>query len=147
MKFLFASLFLLASISHDIQVAYFKIYEKGDQLVVDFVFEREDLLEALGQKQSDLEDAHIHSYLEEKFAVRINGKRIEIGFNYIDVKEKHVHLSGSLMGKIETINTIEIDNHCLLDIYKHSNIVELRLFDQERDFLMNAERTNIKINY
>lgn len=147
MKFLFACLFLFSSVSHDIQVAYFKIYEKGDELIVDFVFEREDLLEALGQKQSDLEDAHIHSYLKEKFAVRVNNKQRQINFNFIDVKEKHVHLSGSLTEKIESISTIEINNHCLLGIDNHSNIVELRLYDQERDFLMNAERTNIKIDY
>lgn len=147
MKSLFACLFLLSTVSHDIQVAYFKIYKKGDILMTDVIFEKDDLLEILGNEESELLGSDVVSYLKLNFALKINNASIDLDFGEAVIKDNHVYVSGSFSQPIESISLIEINNNCLLRIKNHSNIIQLRLYDEERDFLMNSERTNIKIKY
>jgi uncharacterized protein YuzE len=62
-------------------------------------------------------------------------------------REKHIYIKASLTKPLKNISSLEIENNCLLDIDGHSNIIEIRLENQERDFLMNKRRTFIKVNY
>ena len=133
--------------SHDIQVAFFKIYE-GDHIVhIDFVFEKEDLLLALDQDESNTLNEELQHYLQENFSITINNKIRSLNYSKAIIENKHISINGSLSKQIEAISSIKIANKCLLNIDDHSNIIEIRLQDQERDFLMNTDRTTISVNY
>lgn len=147
MKFiLFLSLFLSAT-SHDVQVAFYKIYKVKQQVVVDFVFEKEDVFQILNLSETSLTNEALQSYLRNNFSMKINGASAYLEYHELSIKGKHLHLSGSVKEKVKKIKTLEIDNLCLLEIADHSNIIELKLSRKQRDFLMNKERTNILVNY
>jgi len=136
-----------SSPSHDVQVAFFKIYQDKDIVHIDFVFEKEDLLLSLEKETSNALTNNLENYLQKKFSIIINDEKRTLNYSHKEIENKHISIKGSLAKPIRSIQSIEIDNTCLLSIDDHSNIIEMRLYDQERDFLMNADRTSIKIDY
>jgi hypothetical protein len=49
--------------SHDIQVAFFKIYQDNETVYVDFVIEKDDLLETFKQNNKELSQQKLVAYL------------------------------------------------------------------------------------
>lgn len=147
MALLLLFLFVLEPPAHDIQVAFYKIYEDNSTVYVDFMFEKKDILQTLAKDSTGFSNQNVQNYLQENFSLFINDKKQSIDFGNIDIDEKHIHVTGTLADIGQPIQSLEIENNCLLLIKDHSNIIELRLHDEERDFLMNSDRTKIKINY
>ncbi len=147
MQSLYLSLFLLLTYVHDIQVAHFKIHEENNRILVEFVLEREDVLSTFQANNIPFTDKKFKDYLHSNFSVSINSIHQEIAYGDILVKNKHIHLNGYLPAFDENIHVLEIANTCLLNIEDHSNIIEIKLHDQQRDFLMNSDRTSIRITY
>lgn len=142
--------FLLVSYnlpSHDIQVAYFKVYEEDKIVFVDFIFEKEDILNILSHGQTKLSSQELQSYVQENFSLVINNKKRNLTLGAMDVKEKHIHIQGNLKQTIQSISSLKINNSCLLGIENHSNIMQIRFHELERDFLMNTDRTTINVKY
>ena len=132
---------------HDVQVAFFKIYQVKDFVQVDFVFEKEDLMLSLENEKLNALTDDLENYLQNKFSIIINNEKCTLNYSLAEIENRHISISGSLTKPIRLIQSIEIDNTCLLTIEDHSNIIKVRLHNQERDFLMNADRTSIKIDY
>lgn len=147
MKILFFSFGLLLVSSHDIQVAIFTIYEDKETVHVDFLFEKEDLL--IGFESEDKTDLNncLQLYIQQNFSITINHEEQVLDIGEAEHKDKHISIKGKTKEHIDLIKSLEISNTCLLNINDHSNIIQLRLHDQERDFLMNSDRTFIKLNY
>jgi len=133
MHFLCLAYLLLSLNSHDIQVAFFKIYQNSDTLSIKFVFEKEDILTVIENKNT--------------FSIKLNNQIVNINYDKFTVKDKHISLVGQFSDSIKEVHSLELDNTCLLNIKNHSNIIQVTLNNQERDFLMNRKRTNIQINY
>lgn len=133
--------------THDIQVAYFKIYQDNNLVYVDFVFEKEDIIQMMNARHSTLTNQGLQKYLQEHFSLRIDNQEINLFYGNINISNKHIQIQGSLSVPIQTIHTIDIMNTCLLELTKHSNIIKLRIHDLERDFLMNSDRTSIRVQY
>ncbi len=138
---------LTGDISHDIQVAYFKIHQSGEEIAVDFVFEKEDVHLTLGTNDKELTDQSMQAYLEEHFSLIIDDQKQSLVYGAMAIQEKHITLQAKPKAQISQIKTLKIENTCLLDIKKHSNIIQIRLYDQARDFLMNKDRTEIHVQY
>ena len=142
---LLVSLFV-TTYTHDIQVAYFTFHQEDGQLLIDINFEKEDLLSTLDLTEEDLTNGHILSYLKENFEVKLNGIETHFRLKNVDQKENHLQIV-CLVGTSPTkLNSIIVDNTCFLDIEDHSNIIEIKLENQERGFLSNKDRTNIIIH-
>lgn len=148
MKLIFYSLSILFSTfySHDIQVAYFKIYKDDQHLIIDLTVEKEDVLLALDVKDGELTDSMFHSYLMDKFSLKINGVVVLPKFNNIILKSKHLKVKGIVQISDPKINELTITNTLFLSVPNHSNIIEIRLNNQERDFLMDEDRTKINVS-
>ncbi len=131
---------------HDIQVAFFKIQEESEQLVVNIKFEEEDLLNALEVEKIDLNLKMINDYLSEHFKVKINGVDFTFELESFNMNQNHLYIKALLPSQMSQVRTMEITNTCLLNIEDHSNVIEIYLNAQERGFLMNKERTVIHIN-
>lgn len=148
MKLLLFVFLILEATPHDIQVAYFKIHEEKDILIVDFTFEKEDITQVYKKDITKVSSKELLSYIENNFSISINNKSQTLKLENVILKDKHVTIRGRIdQTIISNINTLEINNTCLLGIDDHSNIMKIRLHDQERDFLMNSERTTITVNY
>lgn len=132
---------------HDIQVAYYKIHQENDNLLIEFVFEENDILNTMNELEIDFSNENIQKYITNNFSLIINSQQQSIKFESVENKHKHIYLAGTIAEKAQRIYTIDIDNTCLLNIGNQSNIVEIRLNEKRRDFLMNLERTSIQISY
>lgn len=144
--FIASSLLLLFSFtSHDVQVANFTIYQESEKLCFDVVFEQDDIEKTFAERQINFTSETMQQYLTDNFVVKVNGKKSTLSYNKVERKLRHIYLSGNLSSTKKKIKTINIKNTCLLNIEDHSNIIELRLRNQERDFLMNTGRKEIDI--
>jgi len=136
--------FFIGINSHDIQVAHYKIHQEENNLIVEFVFEKKDLLTILNDETSEQD---LLQYINSNFFISANGSPQMITFKTIDHREKHVNIVGNIPKINEKINSVYIQNTCLLNIENQSNIIEIKLHNKQRDFLMNKGRTSIEINY
>jgi len=139
-------LLFLGLYTHDIQVAFFKIHQEADQLNIDFVFEKEDL-NFLLDKDEILSNERLEDYINNNFLISVDHQKSNLSFGKVTVEEKHVHINGFITTTSQAIKSLEIKNTCLLDIEDHSNIIEVRINNRERDFLMNNDRTSLQISY
>ena len=140
-------LLLVGSSPHDIQVAYYKLYLGGDAPRIEYVLELKDVAKSLNVASDDLSEHALHHYLDLNFLIDINGKTAQISNDQMTIKNKHIYVEGNILSRAKVINTVVINNTCLLNIDGHSNVVEIHVADTQRDFLMNNERTSITINY
>jgi|GEM_PF-5803340 len=147
MNLVISTLLFLGIYVHDIQVAYFKIHKEDNSLVIEFVFEKNDLTSALNELNFDLSDKNLQSYIKSNFSLSSNKEKQNLTFGKMRLKDKHIYVEGRTTVKKSHIENLEIENKCLTNIKGHSNIVEVVLHEKQRDFLMNDERTSIQINY
>lgn len=133
--------------SHDIQVAFFKIYEEDNYLYIKFELEKDDVITEFTLTHTAWSDAHMKQYLDQNFSCSVNGIEQKMKFESLHTDEKHISLLAKLDKVDSKVSKIEIDNTCFSNIEDHSNIIEVFLNDNERDFLMNNARTHIQINY
>ncbi len=146
MNLAYILLLFLGMNTHDIQVAFFKIHQDTEQVNIDFVFEKEDL-NFLLDKDEILSHEKLEDYISNNFSVTVDDQTSNLSFGDVKVESKHIHVHGFIPQTKHTIQSLEIKNTCLLDIEDHSNIIEVRLNNQERDFLMNEDRTTLIITY
>jgi len=147
MNLLFLSLFFIGMSSHDIQLAHFEIHQKNDNLIIEFAIDHDDMLSAHEGSNIELTDELLQEYISSNFSVSINGTRHDLSFGTMTIKGEHINLVGQISNLDQVITTIDIENTCLLNIEGHSNIIKLKLYEKQRDFLMNKERTSIQITY
>jgi len=140
-------LLLLGNNSHDIQVAYYKINHVDDNLKVKFVFEYNDIIETQNELKNTLNDQSLQDYINANFSIAINNITQTISFEKMKIKHKHIYLIGQVANVTETILLLDIKNICLLNIANHSNIIEVNINTEQRDFLMNSKRTSISVKY
>ena len=147
MNFLLYTLILLSfgNINHDVQVAFFKITQNSKAIEISMTFEKEDLQQVF-KKQEEFQTENQSSYLDQHFSVQINGENQRILYQVQKVKAKHIKIKG-IIHWTGTVKNIQINNTCLLDIPSHSNVIELRLNKQERDFHMNKDRKSIDVSF
>lgn len=131
--------------SHDIQVATFMIYQESDQVFLAVKIEAQDIANELAVASVEHDPKLIESFLNDQTMFKFNGQRKHLTVKSVEVKEDHLIIQSEFEGVIESIQNVDIQNTCLLSIENHSNIIQLRLNNQERDFLMNSKRTNINV--
>ncbi len=147
MNLITSILLFITGISHDIQIAYFKIYPENENLKIEFIFEYNDLSEIPIELNKELNDKIIQEYISSNFLLSINNSAQKITFDNTKLQHKHLHVVGHIDNTLEEIKVIDIKNTCLINIDDHSNIIEIHLNSRQRDFLMNKDRTTLQINY
>ena len=145
-QLLLIALLFVTSNLHDIQVAYFTFHKEGNQLLIDINFEKEDILNTLGLIEEELSNELLFNYLQEHFEIKLNGTKTQIRLKEVTSKENHLDIVCLVGSNPSKLSSISIDNTCFLQIEDHSNIIEVKLENQERGFLSNKDRTSININ-
>lgn len=142
---LFHSLFT-HNLTHDIQVALYRIYidEATKDLSIDITFELNDFNEVDYTNKAGFEK-FIKSYLTKHTQFEFDAKAYPIEIMNLEYQDKHLKVHGRFAKEDSEIHQITILNSCLIESTNHSNIIEIRLADQERDFLMDSQRQQILI--
>jgi len=135
------------SFTHDVQTAFFTISQNGDSVYLATVFESDDLVKALNIKKKNIDKMEIQQYLDQHFKIELNNIPTKFNIEKIKMKRGHIECNARFGLKIDKIESVTIFNDCLLDLEDQYNVIELRLNNSERDFLMNRDRTNINVSY
>ena len=146
MKLLSLVFFYSFIASHDIQVAFFTIHQDDEKIYIDFVLEMDDVTETFRESGATLTNTTLQEYLQDNFSISCDHIAQRLEYSPMQIEDKHVRIKGQLLDSPPRVGRIDVHNTCLLNIDDHSNILELRLLDQERDFLMNSDRTSLHIN-
>ena len=135
----------LTLIEHDVAVATFTIYQEANTLRLDVSFDIRDLSAELDKKTMDITVKMVETYLNEHVEFSFDGQRRTI--NVKELKKKRGHLIAQSVFKTNDLEftNIQLKNTCLMKVEEHSNILEVRLSGQERDFRMHKDRTFIEV--
>ncbi|MEL7248998.1 MAG: hypothetical protein AAFZ63_09825 [Bacteroidota bacterium] len=149
------ALFLLSTIflsgiftpTHEIPLAVFHITASGELLEVDITFDVEDYSKSLGITTAEINLEGVQTYLNEKTIFQFNAQVASLTISEVRIVRDHIKIKGSFREAIKSIDTIKIENNCLNNIPRHSNVILIDLNDDSRDFRMHNKRTVITLNY
>jgi len=130
---------------HDIDVAYFKLYNDADTIKLEVITELKDLIEEIGVQQEDITADLLNNYFNEHLEFHFDKIGSAISVEEFEIKAKHLFVQANFERKLKSCRNIKIKKTCLLSIEDQSNIIEVRLAKQERDFLMNSDRNTIEV--
>ncbi len=133
--------------AHDVQVAFFKIHQENDNLEMEIIMEKEDVESTFKESQISFSENNFKNYLRENISLWINKEKQILCLDVMEINEKHISVICDIHEVKSRIESLDINNTCLLNIDNHSNIIEIRLDNSERDFLMNKKRTSISVMY
>lgn len=151
MKILFLLLITAFSNSispaHDMRIAKFHITELEATIQINMIFDLEDLSKSLDVKVNEVTVENIQNYLDKNTNWQFNSQIADLIVSEIKIVKDHIRVKGGF-GKVgQKIKTLKIENHCLVDVSDHSNIIQIDLNDRSRDFRMHGERTEIRLEY
>ncbi len=145
--FLILSVFCLPII-HDVPVAYFKIQESKENVLLEINFDTEDLNKALKiTSSSEVTLNLIQDYINNHTNFEFDSCITKVIVKNISLNQSHTTLLCSFKGTHSINNNISIKNTCLLSIKDHSNIVSIKHNSKLREYRMHKERTTITIDY
>lgn len=127
---------------HDIAIAVFDFTQKEEKIILDIHFDKEDLEAALAEKES------VENYLFDHLKIQVNHQYIPIKIDQININDFHYEIKGSLNLKAQKIQSIHIQNTCLVEeIPNHSNVIHANFNDKTRGFRMHLDRQEISFEY
>lgn len=134
-------------IEHDVAIATFTIYQEAGALMLDVDFDARDLANELDVKPSEITTDLVGNYLSENTEFSFDGEQITISVK--ELKKKRGHLVAQSVFETDDLEftNIMVKNTCLLEVEEHSNVIEIKLFGQDRGFRMHKERTFIEVDY
>ncbi len=151
MKLLFSLLIVLSSNGiapvHDVPIAIFHITQSNGVINLGINFDLHDFSESLDIKTSEVNLESMQSYLDENTSFQFNAQIAQIKISEVKIVRDHIKVKGSF-GKVEkNIQTIEIENTCLNNVSRHSNVIQIDLNNKSKDYRMHKRRTAIKLKY
>ena len=152
MRILIITFFAFLNINnnlHDSVSATFNIIERGHVLVLEIDFDTFNFLKLDAAKSIKVTKEDLSNYLNKTTSWEIDGEKLIPQVLKIESKEHHTKviclLANSNSNK--NIKSIKIKNEFLLNVTEHSNIIELDVNDTFKDYNLNKNRREIKVDY
>ncbi len=133
--------------THDVPVAIFHITESNGMLEVDITFDLEDFSKSLGIKTTEVNLENMQNYLNKNTSFQFNAQVVNLELSEVQIIRDHIKVKGNFGKTIKNINTIKIENTCLNDVFRHSNVIHIDLNNKSRDYRMHNKRTVISLKY
>ena len=149
MLFLFISIVLgnISTPTHDVPLAIFHIKKVENDIQLNISFDVEDFSESLSVKANQVDLDFMQKYLNKNTNFQFNTEAISFKILTVKTVRDHIKVMGVFDKTPHSIKSLKIKNNCLIDISNHSNIIQIDLNDQSKDFRMNKKRTVIHLNY
>lgn len=132
---------------HDVAIALFHITENQDQISMEISFDIEDLSNSMNVKEADISLENLEEYFSENTSFLFNGNMNNFDLIELKTENDHLKVKGQFSRKMNDIRSLTITNTCLIEVAKHSNIIQIDLNDTSRDFRMHKGRTKIELRY
>ena len=133
--------------THDVAIAMFRISQSAEGLALDVTLDIQDLSTDLGIAQEEINLQDVQSYLKLHTQFIFNGDENEIQLLEFKKRRDHFLLKAIFQKDTKDITDIHVHNTCLLNIPDHSNLIQIHLNEQLRDFRMHIERRHIAVEY
>lgn len=158
MKYIFTllSILLLSTQvgAHEVPIANFDLTLEGTTLNINITFDHADLKKACklkGKHKRYTEEQRneiITNYLHKHLQLSINTKERVLKIETICEENHHIVIQGKYEGVEVPIQSINIENTCLLkEVLRHSNVITTHLNGKTRGFRMDSKRRKINIDY
>ena len=140
------SLFILPT--HDVTIAMFRISESTAGLALDVTLDVEDFCNDQKINNSELSVQNLQTYLNRNTSFQFNQeKAAAILVKDFTIVNDHIKIKCDLGNNRMNIRSLNIQNTCLINVAKHSNIIQIDLNETFRDFRMHKGRTEIVVEY
>lgn len=133
--------------THDVPVAVFHITESNSILEIAITFDLDDFSESLGINTTELNTEYMQNYLNENTSFQFNAQEAKLKISEMQIVRDHIEVKGNFGRAIKNIKTIKIENTCLQNVFRHSNVIQIDLNNKSRDFRMYNKRTVINVEY
>lgn len=141
------SILFSMSMSHDIAIAIFKIYEENNITKLEIRMDALDLSDAVNVDVSKLNKDNISNYLERNLLLKFDNTEVNYKLESLQYKGDHINIFATVLTVPANFNFIDVDNKCLIHIKGHSNIMQIELKDDVKDYRMHLERQHISVEY
>lgn len=131
--------------SHDLAMAKFKVFTTADQTHLAITIDKEDLLAEMKAQEFSLE--LLQSYFEAHTIFTFDGKQEVFKLTDFRINADHLKLNASFINRIGQVKALQIENTCLINVKKHSNIMQIDINNEQKDFRMHEKRTVIIVEY
>ncbi len=132
---------------HDVPVAIFYITESNGMLEMNITFDLEDFSESLEIKTTEIDRERMQNYLREHTSFQFNSQVANLKISEVKIVRDHVKVKGNFGKTIKNIDRIKIENTCLIDVFRHSNVIQVDLNNKSKDYRMHKKRTVINLEY
>lgn len=134
---------------HELKMASFQIKEEAKGLKITIQLDKGAIFKVLQIQEKSSKDFYadrIENYLLAHMDWVINDSCVSVLFSEVKDDQDIVYVKGFLSYPPDQIQTLEIQNTCLVEEEKnHRNVVTFQMKDQFRGFEMDRRRTDIKV--
>lgn len=132
---------------HDVPVAIFHITASDGMLAIDITFDLEDFSKSLDIKTSEINLRRMQNYLTKNTSFQFNAQVANLQISEVKIVRDHINVKGDFGKLINSIGTIKIENTCLNNVARHSNVIQIDLYNKSMDYRMHKGRTKINLEY
>jgi len=130
---------------HDVPMATFHITESNAVIKLDITFDVEDFSKSLDIETTDINTENMENYLTENTSFLFNDKVARLKISEVKIVRDHIKVKGNFGKSALMIKTIKVENRCLNNVPRHSNIIQIDINDKSRDYRMHKKRTVIEL--
>ena len=133
--------------THQVPLAKFHIVKSNETINLDIIFDLEDFSESLDIHTTEVNLENMQKYLSENTSFQFNDQLLSLKLSEVKIIRDHIRVKGSFGETQKEITTIKIENTCLNNIAHHSNVIQIDLNNESKDFRMHKRRTIIDLKY
>ena len=133
--------------THDVPIAIFHITESNGLLEINITFDLEDFSKSTDIKTSKINIESMENYLVQNTNFQFNSQVAKLKLSDMQIVRDHIKIKGIFEKSTENISTIRIENTCLINVLRHSNVIQVDLNNESRDYRMHSKRTAIELKY
>ena len=132
---------------HDVPIAMFHITESNDVIQIGITLDLEDFSESLDIKMEEVNLKMIQHYLDQHTSFQFNTQVAKLNISTFKIVRDHIRVKGKFEKVAQKIKTLKVENTCLNNVSSHSNIIQVDLNNETKDYRMHKKRTVINLSY
>lgn len=136
----------LTVFNHNVPMAVFEIYQESETIHLNITLDAEDLAQKLRLALPDISKEVLEKYLSSNTSFIFDNTINELDIVDFDFVGEHLKINGVFKKEIATIKQLEIINNCLLNVDNQSNIIQLDINGDSKDYRMHKKRNSITVD-
>ncbi len=132
---------------HKVPLAVFHITESNTTIQMAITFDLADFSESSEIKPDEVNLRTMQKYLDKNLILEFNTQEISFEISEVKMVKDHLKVKGSFGEITQKIKNLEVKNTCLNNISRHSNIIQIDLNNESKDYRMHKNRRVIRSTY